>query len=214
MPYTIGLTGGIASGKTTVANLFQQHYNIDIVDADVVAREVVQPGTIGLEKIVKHFGKSVLKANGELDREVLRSLIFTDKNEKAWLNNLLHPIIRHKMKQDLDKITTPYALLVVPLLVENQLQSMTDRILVVDVSTEVQIERTMKRDNVSKGQVESILSAQADRVERLTFADDIIQNDHGNDELLAQISKLHQHYMTLCQDRKKNPSKGDDKVAE
>ncbi len=197
MPYIIGLTGGISSGKTTVANLFQHHFNIGIVDADVVAREVVGPGTIGLSEITEHFGRDILSPNGELNRTALRSRVFTDQNEKTWLNNLLHPMIRDKMKQDLDTITTPYALLVVPLLVENQLQSMTDRILVVDVSTEVQIRRTMERDNVSKSQVESILSAQASRADKLKFADDVIQNDNENIDLLPQVSKLHQHYMSL-----------------
>lgn len=203
MPFTVGLTGGIASGKTTVANLFQQHFSIGIVDADIVAREVVQPGTLGLKEIAAHFGETILDNNGELDRVALRTRIFSDKNEKEWLNNLLHPMIRSKMKQELDNITTPYALLVVPLLVENQLQSMADRILVVDVSKQIQIERTMKRDKVSKSQVEAILSAQASREERLNFADDIIQNDHDNSDLFAQVSILHQRYMNLCQIRTK-----------
>lgn len=200
MPYTIGLTGGISSGKTTVANLFKKQFDIGVVDADIVAREVVKPGTVGLDKIAEHFGKEIIDQQGELDRAKLRAEIFSNQKEKTWLNNLLHPMIRSKMKQELNKITSPYALLVVPLLVENQLQSMTNRILVVDVSAEIQISRTMKRDHVSRKQVESILSAQASRDQRLSFADDIILNDNENIDLISQITKLHEHYLTLCRE--------------
>jgi len=200
MPYVIGLTGGISSGKTTVANLFKHQFSVGIVDADVIAREVVKPDSVGLKNIVKHFGKKIITCRGELNRTELRARVFSNRNEKIWLNNLLHPMIRSKMEQELNKITTPYALLVVPLLVENQLQSMTNRILVVDVSIEVQIMRTMKRDNVSKSQVESILAAQASREQRLNFADDVILNNDENIELMPQITKLHEHYLTLCRE--------------
>ena len=156
MATIIGLSGGIASGKTTVANLFNKHFNIDIVDADIVAREVVAPGSKGLQQITDHFGEAILLEDGTLNRSKLREQIFSDAKEKQWLNDLLHPMIRNKIDSDLSKVTSPYALLVAPLLVENQMQGMADRVLIVDVPSEVQLERTMNSDNVSREQVVSI----------------------------------------------------------
>ncbi|MEZ8736831.1 MULTISPECIES: dephospho-CoA kinase [unclassified Vibrio] len=197
MAIIIGLSGGIASGKTTVANLFNEHFNIDIVDADIVAREVVALGSDGLKQITEHFGESILLEDGTLNRSRLRELIFSDPKEKQWLNDLLHPMIRDKIDSDLSKVTSPYALLVAPLLVENQMQGMADRVLIVDVPTEVQIERTMSRDNVSKEQVAAILKSQASREQRLAVADDVIKNHTKNQELLPQITDLHQKYLAI-----------------
>ncbi|MEO9493757.1 MAG: dephospho-CoA kinase [Vibrio splendidus] len=197
MAIIIGLSGGIASGKTTVANLFNEHFNIDIVDADIVAREVVAVGSDGLEQITDHFGEAILLEDGSLNRSKLRELIFSDPTEKQWLNDLLHPMIRNKIDSDLSKVTSPYGLLVVPLLVENQMQGMADRVLIVDVPTEVQIERTMSRDNVSREQVASILKSQASREQRLAVADDVIKNHTKNQELLPQITDLHQKYLAI-----------------
>ncbi|MFA0655231.1 dephospho-CoA kinase [Vibrio sp. 10N.222.49.C12] len=197
MAIIIGLSGGIASGKTTVANLFNQHFNIDIVDADIVAREVVALGSVGLKQITEHFGESILLDDGTLNRSRLRELIFSDPKEKQWLNDLLHPMIRDKIDSDLSKITSPYGLLVAPLLVENQMQGMADRVLIVDVPAEVQIERTMSRDNVSREQVASILKSQASREQRLAVADDVIKNHTKNQELLPQITDLHQKYLAI-----------------
>ncbi len=197
MAIIIGLSGGIASGKTTVANIFNEHFNIDIVDADIVAREVVALGSDGLKQITEHFGESILLDDGTLNRSRLRELIFSDPKEKQWLNDLLHPLIRDKIDSDLSKITSPYGLLVAPLLVENQMQGMTDRVLIVDVPAEVQIERTMSRDNVSREQVASILKSQASREQRLAVADDVIKNHTKNQELLPQITDLHQKYLAI-----------------
>ncbi|MEZ8271390.1 dephospho-CoA kinase [Vibrio splendidus] len=197
MAIIIGLSGGIASGKTTVANLFNEHFNIDIVDADIVAREVVAVGSDGLKQITDHFGEAILLEDGALNRSKLRELIFSDPIEKQWLNDLLHPMIRNKIDSDLSKVTSPYGLLVAPLLVENQMQSMADRVLIVDVPTEVQIERTMSRDNVSREQVASILKSQASREQRLAVADDVIKNHTKNQELLPQITDLHQKYLAI-----------------
>ena len=197
MAIIIGLSGGIASGKTTVANLFNEHFNIDIVDADIVAREVVAVGSDGLKQITDHFGETILLEDGSLNRSKLRELIFSDPTEKQWLNDLLHPMIRNKIDSDLSKVTSPYGLLVAPLLVENQMQSMADRVLIVDVPTEVQIERTMSRDNVSKEQVTAILKSQASREQRLAVADDVIKNHTKNQELLPQITDLHQKYLAI-----------------
>ncbi|MCL4168240.1 UNVERIFIED_CONTAM: hypothetical protein GTU68_031573 [Idotea baltica] len=197
MAIIIGLSGGIASGKTTVANLFNEHFNIDIVDADIVAREVVAVGSDGLKQITDRFSETILLEDGSLNRSKLRELIFSDPTEKQWINDLLHPMIRNKIDSDLSKVTSPYGLLVAPLLVENQMQSMADRVLIVDVPTEVQIERTMSRDNVSREQVASILKSQASREQRLAVADDVIKNHTKNQELLPQITDLHQKYLAI-----------------
>ncbi|BDP29462.1 dephospho-CoA kinase [Vibrio vulnificus] len=197
MALVIGLTGGIASGKTTVANLFQQHFAIDIVDADIVARQVVAPGSAGLAAIVDHFGADILTCEGELDRGQLRQRIFAHAEEKQWLNALLHPMIRRKMIEDLAQVSSPYALLVVPLLVENQLQTLCDRVLVVDVEEKTQLQRTVDRDGVDEQQVRAILKAQASRHERLALADDVIKNESKDQDLLQQITDLHQKYLAM-----------------
>ena len=128
MATIIGLTGGIASGKTTVADLFQEHFNIDIVDADIVAREVVAVGSDGLRQITEHFGEAILLEDGTLNRAKLREQIFSNPEDKAWLNALLHPMIRNKIEEGLTNIRSPYGLLVAPLLIENQMQGMADRV--------------------------------------------------------------------------------------
>lgn len=202
MATIIGLTGGIASGKTTVADLFQEHFNIDIVDADIVAREVVAVGSDGLRQIAEHFGEAILLEDGTLNRAKLREQIFSNPEDKTWLNALLHPMIRNKIEEGLTNIRSPYGLLVAPLLIENQMQGMADRVLIVDVPTEVQVERTMNRDNVSEEQVKAILRSQASREQRLAVADDVIKNHTKNQDLLPQITDLHQKYLAIStQDR-------------
>ncbi|MGP8307563.1 dephospho-CoA kinase [Vibrio sp. YIC-376] len=198
MALVIGLTGGIASGKTTVANLFKQQFKIDIVDADIVAREVVEPGTPGLNAIIEHFGNDIVLDNQLLDRAKLRERIFSNPEEKEWLNQLLHPIIREKMLEDLQQVTSDYALLVVPLLIENNLESLCDRVLVVDVDPNTQISRTMKRDNVSEEQARAILASQVSRQQRLDIADDVVKNNPDDHELLLQITDLHEKYLAMC----------------
>ncbi|MGR5449567.1 dephospho-CoA kinase [Vibrio sp. PNB22_3_1] len=198
MAFVIGLTGGIASGKTTVANLFKQQFHIDIVDADIVAREVVEPGTSGLNAIISHFGDNIVHDDQTLNRAKLREKIFSNPEEKAWLNALLHPMIREKMMEDLEQVTSDYALLVVPLLFENKLDSLCDRVLVVDVEPETQIARTVKRDNVSEEQARAILASQASRQQRLALADDVVRNNPNDPNLLLQITDLHQKYLAMC----------------
>ncbi|HDM8220766.1 dephospho-CoA kinase [Vibrio campbellii] len=198
MAFVIGLTGGIASGKTTVANLFKQQFKIDIVDADIVAREVVEPGTPGLNAIIEHFGANIVRDDQMLDRAKLRERIFSNPEEKTWLNGLLHPMIREKMIEDLEQVTSDYALLVVPLLVENKLDSLCDRVLVVDVDPQTQISRTVKRDNVSEEQAKAILASQASREQRLALADDVVKNNPDDPDLLLQITDLHEKYLAMC----------------
>jgi len=198
MALIIGLSGGIASGKTTVANLFNEHFDIDIIDADVIARQVVEPGSQGLIAIEQRYGSSVLNQDGTLNRQRLRETIFSDDLEKKWLNELLHPMIREKINLELTQVTSPYGLLVVPLLIENNMQSMANRVLIVDVSEQEQIERTVLRDGVSHAQAKAILRSQATREERLAVADDVIKNNTKNEKLLSQVTDLHQKYLAIC----------------
>ncbi len=200
MSYVIAITGGIGSGKTTVADTFYKNHNIDLVDADVIAREVVEPNTIGLTKIIEHFGKSILLENGYLNRSKLRQRIFSSPDEKKWLNDLLHPLIREEMLRQLSLAQSEYVILVVPLLVENQLQYLANRILVVDVLEQTQINRTVNRDKVNQEQVKAILASQASRAERLAIADDIIKNDHNIHDLDNEIALLHNKYLLLSQE--------------
>ncbi|MGY3904740.1 dephospho-CoA kinase [Aeromonas lusitana] len=196
--YVVAITGGIGSGKTTIANQFAA-LGIEVVDADVIAREVVEPGTPALAAIAAHFGSDILDAGGELDRRALRERIFNHQEEKAWLNALLHPLIRQEMLRQCAAASSPYCLLVVPLLVENKLTGLADRVLVIDVDEETQIERTCRRDGVSRAQAEAILAAQASRAERLAAADDVLDNQSGTSETIsARIFALHETYLAFA----------------
>ncbi|WP_019933128.1 dephospho-CoA kinase [Oceanimonas smirnovii] len=199
MTYVIGLTGGIGSGKSTVASLFAG-LGADIIDADIIAREVVATGEPALAAIADHFGAEVITASGELDRRALRARVFDNPQEKEWLNALLHPVIRERMLAACAASTSPYCLLVVPLLVENQLTSLCHRVLVVDVSPDVQLTRTIKRDNSNEAQIRAIMAAQASREQRLAAADDIINNNSPDQAgLLKEVQRLHQYYLALAQ---------------
>ncbi|MFC5706154.1 dephospho-CoA kinase [Aeromonas eucrenophila] len=196
--YVVAITGGIGSGKTTIANQFAA-LGIEVVDADVIAREVVEPGSPALAAIVSHFGSDILNAQGELDRRALRDRIFNHQEEKLWLNALLHPLIRQEMLRQCAAASSPYCLLVVPLLVENRLTGLADRVLVIDVDEETQIERTCRRDGVSRAQAEAILASQASRAERLAAADDVLDNQSGTSETIqARILALHETYLVFA----------------
>ena len=189
MGYTVALTGGIGSGKSTVADAFAQ-LGVKVIDADVIARQVVEPGTPALQAIVGHFGPQMIAPDGTLNRRLLR--------EKAWLNALLHPLIQQETRRQMQAATSPYLLWVVPLLVENRLSSQADRVLVVDVPKETQIERTMLRDKVSREHAEHILAAQATREQRLAIADDVIENTGTPDAVASDVARLHEKYLTLA----------------
>lgn len=198
--YVVGLTGGIGSGKTTVANLFHD-LGVQSVDADLVAREVVMPGEPALASIVQHFGADILQHDGQLDRAALRARIFANKAEKQWLNQLLHPLIRQRMLQQLAACTSDYALLIAPLLLENNLQIYADRVLVVDVPEELQLSRTMQRDQVPAEQVQNILNSQISRPERLRLADDVVFNTVPVFALQSQIQQLHSRYQQFAKEK-------------
>lgn len=196
--YVVAITGGIGSGKTTVANQFAA-LGIEVVDADLIAREVVAPGTPALAAITSHFGPEILTEQGLLDRRVLRERIFSDPAAKSWLNALLHPIIRSEMLRQCAAVSSPYCLLVVPLLVENRLTELADRVLVIDVDEATQIERTCHRDGVSREQAQAILASQANRSERLAMADDVLDNQSGTTETIrARILALHETYLAFA----------------
>ncbi|MDH2997836.1 dephospho-CoA kinase [Pasteurellaceae bacterium LFhippo2] len=207
MPYIIGLTGGIGSGKSTVANLFEK-LGVPIIDADIVARQVVEKGSPLLAQIADYFGSQILTENGALDRTALRQIVFADPVKKEWLNNLLHPAIREEMLKQLNSVTPPYALWVVPLLIENKLTEFCDRVLVVDVLPEIQLERTLKRDNSNEETIKNIIKAQVDRSTRLSYADDIIENNQPLEQGLAlleqQVNQLHQTYLTLAKQKERH----------
>ncbi len=197
----IGLTGGIGSGKSAAAACFADQ-GIHIVDADLVARQVVEPGTPGLAEIREHFGDAVIRPDGTLDRAALRQRVFAAPEERKWLEALLHPIIRRETVRQLEQGDSPYAVLVSPLLVETDQAELVDRILVIDVPEALQIERTCRRDSNSEEQVKAIMAAQANRQTRLDRADDIIVNDRDLASLQQEVLRLHKHYLTLAQCKK------------
>lgn len=197
MPYTVALTGGIGSGKSTIANAFAA-LGVPVIDADVIAREVVEPGSPALQRIAERHGSSILTEQGTLNRPRLREIIFQSPEEKTWLNNLLHPLINARTQQLKALTAAPYVLWVVPLLVENRLQHQANRVLVVDVDEETQLARTIQRDGIDRLQAQNILSAQATRDARLAVADDVIHNSGTPDEALPQVAALHQRYLALA----------------
>jgi dephospho-CoA kinase len=195
----IGLTGGIASGKSTAALRFLE-LGVPVIDADEASRAVVAPGTPGLEQVVRRFGAAVLASHGELDRRALRSLIFSDAAARADLNAILHPLIRAYMEQQAAKATGPYVIMAIPLLVEGGRQrDRVDRVLVVDVDEAVQLQRLTARDGSTEEQARAILAAQASRSTRLSAADDILTNTGTVTELRQAVDRLHERYLQLAQ---------------
>jgi Dephospho-CoA kinase (EC 2.7.1.24) len=197
MGYTVALTGGIGSGKSTVANAFA-HLGINVIDADVIARQVVEPGTPALHAIVERFGVEMRLIDGSLNRRLLRERIFANEAEKSWLNALLHPLIQQETKRQMQQATSPYVLWVVPLLVENRLWHKANRVLVVDVTLQTQLLRTVQRDNVTEAHARQILAAQATREQRLAVADDIIDNNGTPEAIAWDVARLHASYLELA----------------
>lgn len=194
--FIVGLTGGIGSGKTAASDLFAR-LGITVVDADVCARIVVEKGKPALDTIRKHFGDSVLQADGQLDRARLRQIVFSNPDERRWLESLLHPIIFEEMCSQLQHATSPYAILVSPLLIEAGQTAICNRVLVVDAPESLQLSRTAARDNNSIEQVQAIMASQASRQERLARADDILVNDGDLKTLADRVADLHQHFLRL-----------------
>lgn len=196
--FVVGVTGGIGSGKTTATDHFAS-LGIDIVDADIASRVVVEPGKPALHAIAEHFGPDILHPDGQLNRAELRQRIFLDSDEKLWLEALLHPRIAEEINQSLHNASSPYVIFVSPLMVESGQKKLCDRLLVIDVPEELQIHRTTARDSNDREQVERIMASQASRTDRLKYADDIIENHGDVDALQRQVEALHQQYLELAQ---------------
>lgn len=195
----IGLTGGIASGKSTAAQRFAE-LGVPVIDADHAARAVVAVGSPGLRQVVERFGAGVVAANGELDRRALRNMIFSDAAARADLNAILHPLIQNYMEQKVASAVGPYVVLAVPLLVEGGRQrDRVDRVLVIDVDEAVQLQRLAARDGSTQEQARAILAAQASRSARLNAADDILANAGTVTDLRQAIDRLHERYLRLAQ---------------
>jgi dephospho-CoA kinase len=188
----VGITGGIGCGKTAVTNLFMQ-YGITIVDADIIAREVVGVNSPALNAISDHYGRSILRPNKSLDRTKLRQIIFNQPTQKQWLEALLHPLIRERIVRQLEKncANNLYAVLCSPLLLETDQKDLTKLIIVVDLAIETQIVRAMKRDNNSRQQIESIIAHQMDRDQRANMADIVINNEGSLPALSREIARIH-----------------------
>ena len=193
--YVVGIAGGIGSGKTAVSDRFAEH-GVVVVDADVASRDVVRPGEPGLAAISERFGSAVINGNGELNRAALRERIFREPDERRWVERLLHPAINRLIAERLAAATSPYALLVNPLMRARDARA--HRILVVDVPEDVQIERTMARDSVDEAQARAIIASQLPRKDRLAFADDVIVNDGELADLDPAVRKLHARYLELA----------------
>ncbi len=198
--FRVGLTGGIASGKTTVADTLAS-FGAAVIDTDVIAREVVEPGQPALDEIRTAFGDGVFDDHGALDRRALRRLIFDDDASRARLEAILHPRIRAETLCQSDEAEGPYQVIVVPLLTTSELAAAMDRILVVDCDEATQIERLLARDAETEAQARKILAAQASREERLAIADDVVTNDGTIDELVAKLRQLHDRYVDLAKSR-------------
>lgn len=193
----VGLTGGIGSGKSTVAALFAAR-GVPVIDTDVIARELTAPAGLALGEIRTTLGDGVLQADGGLDRGALRRLVFSDANARRQLEAILHPRIRAQVEHALGTLQAPYALIVIPLLVETgSYRDVLDRVLVVDCPEALQIERVIARSGLSRGEVEAILAAQASRAARLAAADDVIENIGSTDDLQAAVAALHARYLAL-----------------
>lgn len=194
----VGLTGGIGSGKTTVANAFARR-GVPLIDTDVLARELVAPGLPALEEIAARFGESVLTPAGELDRARLREIVFADPEQRGALEQILHPRIRREVETRIAGLDAPYCLVIIPLLSETGGYPFLDRVLLVDTTTELQVRRTMARDRLSRGQIEQIIASQSSREQRQALADDIIDNSNDIARLEQQVDRLHQHYLHLSE---------------
>ena len=196
-PLVVTVTGGIGTGKSKVCEIFAE-YGVPVIDADIAAREVVEPGTTGLRRVVDAFGPDVLTIDGRLDRSCLRGIVFANEAARVRLESILHPLIRDRINEQLTLVTAPYCLLCIPLLAEHHGYHMTDRILVVDCPPETQISRVMQRDDLTADEVRAIMDSQSGREQRLELADDVISNAASVDLLRAQVARLHQQYLAIA----------------
>lgn len=193
----VGLTGGIGCGKSTVCALFSE-MGATIIDTDILARVVVEPGSPGLASLVRHFTSTILQTDGSLDREALREIVFTDKAKLQLLESILHPLIRERLISNLASVQSTYVVVAIPLLFEKGWETEVDRILVVDCTVEQQLQRTQLRDNSDRQLIENIIQSQVSREHRLAAADDIIHNDKDIAALREQVERLHSRYSRIA----------------
>lgn len=192
----IGLTGGIGSGKSTVADLFKK-LDVPVIDADIISHQLCEPNATGYNSIIEHFGVSILQDNGHIDRKKLANIVFAHGLEREWLESTLHPLIRQKMRHQAAILHAPYCIFVIPLLTESNNLDGIDRVLIVDAPEALQIERATQRDFRTVEEVKKIMAAQNSRNERLTYADDVILNDANITSLEEKVATLHACYSTM-----------------
>ena len=199
--FSVGLTGGIASGKTTVSNLFAD-LGVPIVDTDVISRKLLVPGEQAYQQVCDHFGTQILQANGDINRVALRKLVFAEPEQKAWLEAMLHPLIYQRSHDAIvEHSRACYVLVVVPLLFETNFQPLVDRILVVDCPADQQIRRLMKRDDIDEALAHSMVAQQLSNAKRVARGHDIINNREDDNDLKAQVDVLHRQYLQLAANR-------------
>lgn len=199
--FSVGLTGGIASGKTTVSDLFQ-NLGVSVIDTDIISRQLLIQGEQAYEQVVEHFGPGILLDNGDIDRAQLRRIVFAEPRHKTWLETMLHPLIYQRSHREImEHAGASYVLVVVPLLFETNFQSLVDRILVVDCPAEIQIERLVKRDSIDEALARSMLDQQLDNADRVARGHDVIHNRDPDSNLERQVEMLHQRYLEMARDR-------------
>ena len=195
----IGLTGGIASGKSAASDCFAS-LGVPVIDTDLISRELVQPGTQGLQEVIENFGDGVLDEAGMLERARLRAIVFASDDKRQLLEDILHPAIRDRVEELVAEITqAPYVIIVIPLLLETRYPIPVDRVLVIDTDEDLQLERLIQRDNLNREQARAMLRAQTTRQQRLQNADDIIRNNGSIEELHAQLRTLHHDYLVMAE---------------
>ncbi len=192
----VGLTGGIASGKSTVAKLFAEK-DIAVIDTDAIARALVLPEQPAYYSIIAHFGTDILNQDKTLNRRMLREIIFNNPTEKQWLEDLLHPLIRDEMLHKIGLVQSPYCVVVIPLLIEHYPYPHVNRILAIDIDEQEQIARAIPRDKMSEKLTREIIAQQASRLQRDKLADDIIYNNGSMEDLIKEVDKLHEKYLQL-----------------
>ena len=198
--YVVGLTGGIGSGKSAAAQIFRT-CGVEVIDADSLAREVVEPGQPALSDIAAYFGSELLTAEGHLDRAALRKIVFSNPEQKSWLENLLHPLIAKLLQRRLNATKSPYAILESPLLLETEQYKLVDRVIVIDVNEEIQIARSVRRDGSDEAVIRSIIASQIDRSKRIQHADDLVSNEEGLEQLREKIEALHSKYLGMVAEK-------------
>lgn len=196
MVLKIGLTGGIGSGKSTVCKIFSE-FGVPVIDADIIAHSLVRPGMPALEEIAKTFGKELISNDGTLDRKKIRDQIFANDTERKKLEKILHPAVYKEISVQVENINSKYCIISIPLLIETDASDTVDRILVIDVPRELQLQRASNRDKTNKSDIKSIIDSQISREDRLAAADDIVNNDGNIENLHRQISGLHEYYSDI-----------------